>query len=475
MVPISKNAHKAGGIREMISISLPMVVALACDTLMIFTDRVFLSRLGSEIMNAALGGGLTCFMMATLFTGLVGYSTALVAQYLGAGKKEFCSKVLTQSIFIIVAGYPVIILARPLAYMMFELMEIAPQQLAPQKIYFDIMIFGTVIGLLRTAFSSFFSGIGQTRVVMVAACVSMVTNIVLNYILIYGKLGFPAMGITGAAYGTIIGGCVGLCILVTTYLKKKNRCEFAIGRSMRFAGDVFYKLVRYGYPAGLEMFLNVFAFNFLIMIFQSHSPITATAASIMFNWDMVSFVPLIGIEIGVTSLVGRAMGSGKPELADLSVISGLKLGLIYSAIILILFVGLPHFLVGLFKPVTGDLDLFTEAFPLAVFMIRTASFYVMANAVIIVFIGALRGAGDTIWSMGLTVGLHLIMATSGFLMLRVLGSSPEDAWIVLTIVFILASFAVYARYRSEKWKNIKMIGHEPSLQRPDYFHEPAEM
>ncbi len=459
----------------MIAIAIPMVVAMACDTVMIFTDRVFLSRLGPEIMNAALGGGLASFMMSTFFIGLVGYSTALVAQYLGAGRKNFCAKVVVQALLIIAVGYPLIIICRPFAHFLFERSGISLEQLVPQKLYFNILIFGSVIGLLRMSLSSFFSGIGRTRTVMVAAFVSMIANIFFNYVLIYGKLGMPAMGIAGAAYGTILGGCVGLTVLAAAYFRKNNRQEFSIAGSASFDREVMHKLLRYGYPAGLEMFLNIFAFNIVVMLFQAHSAMTATATSIMFNWDMVSFVPLIGIEVGVTSLVGRAMGANRPDLAAASVVSGLKLGSIYSAIILLLFVGLPGLLVGVFRPVAGDIGIFIEAAPLAIFMIRVASLYVMVNAVIIVFIGALRGAGDTFWAMCLTVGIHWVMVASSFVMLNFFGASPKSAWVALTCVFILFSFVVYARYRGGKWREIRVVAPEVALQPPDYFHEQTEI
>ncbi|HQH80536.1 MAG TPA: MATE family efflux transporter [bacterium] len=470
-----RTIHKPGGMREMIAIAIPMVVAMACDTVMTFTDRVFLSRLGPEIMNAALGGGIASFMISTFFTGLVGYSTALVAQYLGAGRKNFCARVVAQALFIIAVGYPLIILCRPFAHFLFERSGISFEQLIPQKLYFNILIFGSVIGLLRMSLSSFFSGIGRTRVVMIAAFASMVANIFFNYVLIYGKLGLPAMGIAGAAYGTILGGCLGLIVLAAAYFRKNNRKEFSVAGSARFDREVMYKLLRYGYPAGLEMFLKIFAFNAIVMLFQSHSAMTATAVSIMFNWDMVSFIPLIGIGIGVTSLVGRAMGSGRPELAAASVISGLKLGSIYSAIILLLFVGLPDILVGVFSPSAGDIGTFVEAAPLAIFMIRVASLYVMVNAVIIVFISALRGAGDTFWAMCLTVGVHWVIVASLFLMLNLSGASPKSAWVVFTCVFIVFSFVVYARYRGGKWRDIKLVAQKAVLQPSDYFHEQMEI
>lgn len=465
--------NRSGGIREMISIALPMVVAMGCDTAMIFTDRLFLSRLGPELMSAALGGGLTAFMLSTFFIGLIGYSTALVAQYLGSGQKTFCAKVVTQAMLIAVIGYPIILLCRPFAYYLFELIGISPEQLVPQKLYFNILIFGSVLGLLRTALSSFFSGVGKTRVVMLAACVAMVVNAVMNYALIYGKLGFPALGIVGSAYGTIIGSCMGLVVLVATYLKKQNRREYFIGSSLSFNKDVIKKLLHYGYPAGLEMFLNLLAFNTMVMMFQSHGLVTATAATVMFNWDMVSFVPLIGVEIGVTSLVGRAMGAGNPELAHASVISGLKLGSLYSAVIFILFVGFSGTLVGLFRPFETGPSVFTEAFPMAVFMIKTASIYVIVESVLIVFVGALRGAGDTLWAMCLTVSLHWAMVATSFVMLRLLKLTPQITWVAIIILFVLSALVVYMRYRTGKWKTIKIV--EPVFQRVELFHEQAEV
>ena len=107
--------HVRGSIREMAAIALPMVVSMSCDTLMIFTDRLFLSRLGPEQMNAAMGGGLTAFMMMSFFIGLTGYATALVAQCLGAGQKNRCAVVLTQAAILsgLAAAFQPFIVQRP--------------------------------------------------------------------------------------------------------------------------------------------------------------------------------------------------------------------------------------------------------------------------------------------------------------------------------------------------------------------------
>jgi len=467
----------AGGMRELLAIALPMVISHACDTVMMFTDRLFLSRLGPEQMNASMAGGLTCFVMMTFFLGLTGYSTALVAQYLGAGRKDRCATATTQAMLIALTAYPLILLARPLVHMVFARSGISAGQLAPQIVYFDIVVYATVVGLLRNCLSSFFSGIGRTRIVMVSAFAAMLVNVGMNYILIFGKLGFPALGIRGAAYGTIIGGVVGLGVLLAMYLGRGIRRTYRVWHSLRFDGEAMGKLLRFGYPAGVEMFLNLMAFNAMIVAFHAHGPATATAVTVMFNWDMVSFVPLIGIQIGVMSLVGRYMGAGEPDIAHRAAMSGLKSGWLYSIIILILFVGFPHHLVAAFRPEQHD-AVFQAAWPVAVQMIRIASIYVMLEAVMVVFSGTLRGAGDTVWAMCVSVGLHWLMLAILIVMLYVLKLSPEAAWTGVVLSFLSFSYAFYHRYRGGKWRTIRMVRTQAELLATDHdhdFHEPRDL
>lgn len=458
-----RNLSGPGGVREMFAIAMPMVISTSCETVMTFTDRLFMSRLGPEQMSAAMGGGLTSFMMMTLFFGLVGFCTALVAQYFGSGRKHLCAEVITQGAIISILAYPLILAAKPLAFWLFDLMHIPPVQLEPQKAYFSILLYGTILRLLSNCLCCFFSGIGKTSVVMFSAIVSMVVNVILNYILIYGHFGAPAMGIRGAAYGTIIGTFCGLTILAAAYFSKDIRTDYRIMHSFRFDWDVMKRLLHYGYPAGVELFLNLLAFDLLVLIFHSHSLATAAAITIVFNWDMVSFLPLLGINIGVTSLVGRYMGAGLPDIAHRATISGLRLALVYSFCILLTFALLPRLLVNLFRP--GDAEpLFEQVFPLAVFMVRLAAVYVMADATLIVFSGALRGAGDTFWAMRTSVFLHWLMVAVLLGLLKGLRVSPGTAWAAMCGIFMLFSGTFYLRYRGGKWRSLRIV--EPAETTP---------
>ena len=113
-------------------------------------------------------------------------------------------------------------------------MELPTGQMQYQIVYFNIVIYGAIAGILRNCLSCYFSGIGRTKIVMIANLVAMVVNVVLDYIMIFGKFGFPAMGIRGAACATVIGGVCGTLILFFVYLGKKNRHEFSLAGTFRF-------------------------------------------------------------------------------------------------------------------------------------------------------------------------------------------------------------------------------------------------
>ena len=451
-----KHNLQHGGVAEVLAISLPMVISHACDTVMVFTDRLFLARIDPELMNAVMGGGLTSFMMISFFVGLVGFTTALVAQHLGAQRKKDCAVVLTQALIFSLSAYPVILALRPFANWLFVFMGIGKEQLEPQTIYLNILLYGSIISLMRTSLSGFFSGIARTKIVMASSVAAMITNVILDYVFIFGKFGFPAMGIRGAAYATVLGGIVGLLVLSLAYFKDRNRAEYNVARSFYFDRALALKLFKFGSPTGIEMFLNIIAFNAMVMMFHSLSPSAATAATIVFNWDFVSFVPLIGIEIGVTSLVGKYMGAGQPDTAHRAAMSGFRLGILYSAVILIFFAGFPEMLVNVFRP-SATSEVFVSAMPTAVFMVRLASVYVLVEAMLCVFIGALRGAGDTLWAMRMSVILHWLMVAVLALILRVLRLPPEAGWAAMVSFFLVFSGVVFIRYSEGKWRSIRIV------------------
>jgi len=448
--------QKLGGINELLIIALPMIISTACDGVMTFTDRLFLARVGSEQMNAAMGGGVTMQMLMFFFTGLTGYSTALVAQYFGANEKSNTTVASFQAIIITILAWPIILLLKPLTAVYFQFMHIPASQIGFQIEYLNILAWGSVFGMLRYTLGCYFIGIGKTKIVMLSTITAMLTNVVLDYILIFGKLGFSPMGVSGAAIATVLGGVAAMLILIIAYLSKANQKEFDVMRSFKFSGDIMKKLIRFGYPAGLEFFLNFFAFATMLSLFYAQGECAATATTILFNWDMVSFIPLIGIEVAVTSLVGRYMGASRPQVAHRSALSGIKAGLFYSTAILLLFLLIPEGLVRVFHPKEYS-SMFEQSVPIAVTMVKMAAIYVLVEAVMVALVGALRGAGDTLFTMVASVTAHWLFVPILYFSLNQLKLSVEMSWLMIIIAYLLFCSVLIIRFRNGKWKQIKVI------------------
>lgn len=445
----------------MSAIALPIVVSQGCDTIARFADRIFLSRLGADMMNAAMGGWLTAFMMTTFFIGLTGYVTAVAAQCLGAGRKESAAVVTTQAVIIISLAYPLILAFRPLVHNVFSHIGIAPLQLRPQKVYFDILLVSMPFILLTNTLNGFFSGIGKTRFVMIASLIAMAVNIAANYVLIFGKWGFPALGIKGAGYGTILASACGTLILLIAYFGKPVRSEYKIKKSFYFDRLIMGKLIKFGSPAGMEYFLSALAADVVLMIFHAGGAVAATAATIMFNWDMIAYLPIIGLEIGVTSLVGRYRGAGNPNIADQATVSGIKVGFIFAGIMMILFLGFPGVLTDVFQGENNGI--FVRARPAVITMLRISSLYLLLEAIWGVYIGAMRGAGDTLWAMWISVGTDWLPVPLLYYLMHHLHASPEVVWAMFVYSFLIAAIFLFWRYHSGKWRKIKIITKKPLL------------
>lgn len=453
---IHKDYTRAAGIKELLVIALPMIISMACDGLMIFTDRLFLAKVDSLQMNAALAGGISFEVLLFFFIGLTGYSNALVAQYFGADEKANASKTTFQAFLVILAAYPLILACRPLVIQYFDWMQLPPLQVGYQITYMNILAWFSVLGLTRHVLACYFSGIGRTRIIMNATLVALAVNVLLDYILIFGKLGIAPMGIRGAAIATVTGEGAAMLMLLWAYLQKQNRIEFSVLKSFRFDAVVMKKLLYFGSPAGIELLLNFMAFAMMVTLFHAQGEMVATASTIMFNWDMLSFIPLIGIEIGVTSLVGRYMGANKTKLAENAAYSAIKVGLAFSLCTMTVFMLLPAQMVQVFKPDTQP-ELFHAAAPLAESLLRIAAFYVLSEAVMIALIGTLRGAGDTYFTMFASIIVHWLFVPILYLSLNVFRFSVPMSWLFIALFYFLFSGVLFWRFKSGKWKKIKVI------------------
>jgi len=380
----------------LIRMALPMVVSQGAFAIMIFTDRWFMAQISPTHMAAALGGGVAWYFTISLFNGILAYATALVAQYMGAQEFGKCSRVITQGVLMSIASLPLFLVLAFVGKGMFAAMGHDPAQVVEEETYYTIMtLFGSLM-LARTCLSCFFSGIGRTSVVMICDVAGVLFNIPLTWALVFGQFGLPALGIAGAAYGSVASMVFTLGLYLAFYLARENLQKFSIASSLIFDRGIARRYLRLGFPSGMEMFLNIAAFNLFLLMFQSYGIPEAASATIVFNWDILSFVPLLGLNIAIMSMIGRFVGAGDMTKTNEVTSAGYILGIGYSLMLCLLFIVFRNQLVEIFIFYEEQSE---EIRSLARFMMIGLSCYVLCEGILQVAAGVLRGAGDTRWIM----------------------------------------------------------------------------
>lgn len=421
---------------------------------MLFVDRLFLSQLSKAHLSAAMSGGLTAFTIGSLFAGIAGYANAMVAQYYGADRRDECSRTLVQALYFSLFCFPLLILTTRVVPSYFSLMGHSDPQLALESEYAGYLILGVIFLVLRNALSGFFLGIGRTRVVMVSNVLAMFVNIPLNYLLIFGNLGFPELGIAGAAVGTIGGSASAFFVLLIAYVSPRMNQEFKTRRRPRFEKAMFLRLLRFGSPAGIELFLNVLAFNVFVQLMHSYGADVAAATTITFNYDIVAFVPMLGLGVATTAVVGQYVGAQDVVGARKTTFLALRLAFVYAGAMMTTFILAAGPLVAVFAagPAGGE-----EVRRLAETLLRLAGLYTLADATQLVFAGALRGAGDTSWVMRASVVLHWVFAGLVILLIRVLGVGPIVVWLLFITFVATMGLTMFFRFRAGKWTKMSVI------------------
>lgn len=440
--------------RSLLAIAMPMVVSQGAFAVMIFTDRYFMSQIDPTHMAASLGGGVAFFFSLCFFLGVISYANALVAQYRGAEEPGKCSRVVTQGLVMSVLCQPLLMVVAVYVLDLFAAMGHEDEMLALESSYFSILMLGSLITLWKACLSSYFAGIGRTQVVMVCDVAGLLLNVPLCWAMAFGHLGLPAMGIDGAAWSTVLSSVFSLILFGAYYLAQQNRLAYQVMQSFRIDVPVMRRYLRLGLPSGVELFLNVAAFNLFLLMFQSYGVTEGAAAAIVFNWDILSFVPMLGLNIGIVSLIGHSVGARSMEKTNEVISAGFAIAISYSFLLALLYIFFRYPLVEVFAPPQGD---FSEIRSLAAFMMIGLCCYTVADAIIQVSGGVLRGAGDTQWVMYSSTALHWLMLVIQYVVIRVWEFGREASWVVFCAMILAIAIVFLLRLWSGKWRDEKAL------------------
>ncbi len=454
-----------GGYREVLKMASPLIVSMGSFTVMQFCDRMFLAWYSPISIQAALPGGILSFALICGFMALAGYANTFVAQYHGGGDRTGCSRSTAQGIWLALLSWPMILVLIPLGWGILHVSGHAPEVREQELVYFTILMIGSVAAPLGAAVSSFFTGRGDTMTNMMATVAANLVNLVLAYAMIFGRFGFPEMGIRGAAWASVIAGFVAPAILLWLYFSPRNIAEYATKENFVLDMPLLRRMVRFGLPSALHLMLDVGSFTIFVLLTGRLGAIALASSNIALSINNIAFMPLIGMSIAASILVGQYQGRRDGDVAEKAGWTALKIGWCYIGIIAATFVLFPRAYFELFSSRGSQIIEIDQLLPIGRYLLLMMAAWGMMDAISLIISGALKGAGDTRFVMYYSIAVAWgFWLTGEAVILFWLKRGILAAWMWMTVYVVVLAAGFLWRYRQGRWKTIDVIERQLPLQ-----------
>jgi MATE family, multidrug efflux pump len=450
--------HQPGSLRELLAIALPLVLSSGSLSLMHVIDRIFLTWYSTEALAAAMPAGLLHWTVMSIFIGTATYVNTFVAQYDGAGKKNRVVAAVWQGVYLaVVSGACVTAVFVPLCPLIFAAAGHAPAVQTLEIEYFSILCFGAVPMITAAALSAYFSGRGRTKVLMWVNTGIASVNIAFDYLMIFGVGPFPVMGIRGAAIATVISQVAGVLMYVAVIVRERNHDGYAAFRHRAFNRELFGRLLRYGLPTGFQFFSDISGFLVFIFLIGRIGTAEQAATNLAFNLNSMAFIPMLGFGTAVMTLVGKRIGEQRPELAVRTTWLAFGLCSVYMLVFCAIYVFLPDVILYPYA-VKQTPEEFAPIRELVHVLLLFVALYSFFDGMAIIFGSAVRGAGDTRFSLVFTLiaGWSLMVAPT-WIVWHVFEADLIAAWWSVSVYILVAGFGFLVRFQMGQWKSMRVI------------------
>ena len=422
-------------------LAYPIMLSQLGHTMVGVADSVMVGHLGTDPLAAAALGNVIFHLLMTFGIGVSYAITPLVAAADGEGNIRESASILKHGTLInfsisIILLLLVAVGGRGLYYLN------QPEQVVELSLpYLNIIISSIIPLMLFQSGRQFAEGLSQTRQAMVVTITGNVLNIVLNYILIFGKLGFPALGLNGAGYATLISR-VFMAVLMWTYLVKSDRYSkyLAIIKQIKTSIIMIRKMLRIGLPAGFQFIFEVGAFGLSAIMIGWFGAQSLAAHQIAINMASISYMMASGLAAAATIRVGNQLGK-----RDISTLREVSFS-IFTMVIFFMSTFAVIFILGRnYFPMLYINE--NEVIAIASSLLAIAALFQIADGVQVVGLGALRGLADVriptfvtfvaYWVIGLPVGYVL-----GF----TLKLGVQGIWYGLSLGLFVAAIMLFIRF-----------------------------
>ena len=423
--------------KPMLALAAPVVIAEVGWIMMGIVDTLMVGRLGASAIAAVGLAGMLFFGVTVFAMGLLLGLDPLVAQAFGAGRLDECHRWLVDGLWLsLIVGAPsiAVVLAMDLSLGGWGF---PPDVLAFTRPYLAILAWGLAPLMLYAAFRRYLQAMGIVRPVTVTLIAANVVNALGNWMLIFGHLGAPAMGVRGSAYSTLVARIFMAITLFFVILSHESRMTPRL-RDTRMGLDTarLRTLFALGFPAAGQTALEVGVFAAATALAGRVSGAALAAHQIALNMAAFTFMVPYGLASAAAVRVGHAIGRQDRHGASMAGWTAILLGAAFMSTAAIVFLTAPGFLIRLF---TGD----AAVIGIGVSLLFVAAVFQLFDGLQGVTTGALRGLGDTRTAMYWNLGGHWFIGLPlGYVLCFYLGRGVVGLWWGLSTGLMICGVAL---------------------------------
>lgn len=444
--PTEENLNK-----NIARLAIPAAMENMLHMMVFVVDIIMVGRLGTEAIASVGMAGALNFVLTIVFSSISVGTVSLVARHTGAKERPASERVAAQSLLLAtVLGICISPLLFFSAVNILYLMSAEPEVVALGALYFKIVICFLPCRLVMLAGHAAFRGAGDTRTPMLITLIMNCINVLFNWLLIFGIWVFPRMEVAGAAWGTAISYVTGVILVVVILFRGRGLIRVRFGDMCLPDFFIIRRVLRVSMPAALDAFLTQVGYLVFLKIVTMLGTSSLAAHQIAIRIEAFSFMPGYALAVSTATLVGQSLGAKKEDLARLSMRRTCIYALILMCTFGMLFLLIPTQLTSLFAPED-------DVMQLAVVCVMIAAIEQPALAIYMVYAGGLRGAGDTLSPMIITiVGTLFFHVPVAYLFGIVFGWGLPGVWFGAALDWIGRSIAVYIMFRRGRWRRIKV-------------------
>ncbi|MFL5351767.1 MATE family efflux transporter [Archangium sp.] len=438
-------------IPSLVRLAWPIVISRSTQVVVGLADAIMVAHLGESALAAATTGALNSTLVFMLPMGTVFIVSSFASQSFGAKDLAGARRYGFYGLLLALLSQVLCVALLPLLPAGLSLLQYAPEVREGVGGYLQVRLLslGLVVGF--EALASYYAGLGNTRLPMVASVIAMVLNVPGNWALINGHFGLPALGVVGAAWANVGATGIGFLLLLAVFLAQGGEARWP-----RLHGREFVKMLRFGLPSGVNWFLEFLAYTFFVNVVVAGLGTTVLAALMaVMQLNSMAFMPAFAIASAGAIVVGQAIGASARDEVPRTVWLTFALAGCWQGAVGLLFLLAPRWTFSIFTRGESPQD---ELLALGARMLMLSVAWQLFDALATTFTEALRAAGDTAFTLWARLGIAwLVFVPGAWVSVRVYGAGEVAAMLWLTAYIGLLALLLYLRFRGGAWRRFNLL------------------